>query len=75
LEVSVHAWGAAAVAVVAHGRACAVVHEAECVFVAARCIDFPGGEQLGVLRVEEFVIGEGIREAQEVFNSAIAAAR
>jgi hypothetical protein len=44
-------------------------------FVAAPCIDFPGGEQLGVLRVQEFVIGEGIREAQEVFKSAIAAAR
>src|SRR5271157_2739839 len=33
LEVAVHAGGAADVAEVPHGGACAVVHEAECVFV------------------------------------------
>jgi hypothetical protein len=41
----------------AGGLACAVVHETEGVFVAAGRIDFPGGEEVGVLRAQQFVIG------------------
>ena len=63
LEISIHAGSATAVAEVAHRRACVVIHEAEGVFCAARCIDFSAGKQIGILCVQQPVIGQGVREA------------
>ena len=75
MEVAVHARGAAPVAELAHSSARIRVHEPECILCPSRCIDLSGCEQIGVLRIQQFVIGESIREAQEVLHGTIATAR